>query len=195
MDIWIGDGTVHESQHPPGAGQRDRHREERRASLASQPDKGWSTVQPLPVDAGVLGFPSTLAMLVQAAMLGQPPIHTWPQQHLSCFWKAYLFNWDSFHHTAMTPASVFIGALQQKLTEVLGNLMILTEFCKFHTQGQVLYILCSFTVNKFVFPCLPLSYAVRFEAAPLYLVTDRSRLCPPSPGGNSQPDTGNDLLV
>jgi len=95
----------------------------------------------------------------------------------------------------MTPATVFIGVLQQKLTEVLGNLMILTEFCKFHTPGQVLYVPCSFTVNKFVFPGLPLSCTVPFEAAPLHLVTDRSCLCPPSLEEHSQPDTGNDLLV
>lgn len=95
----------------------------------------------------------------------------------------------------MMPISVFIGVLQQKLTEVLGNLMILAEFYKFCTPEQVLYILCSFAVNKFVFPCLPLSCAIPFEAAPLYSVTDRSRLCPPSLGGNAQPDTGNDLLV
>lgn len=128
-------------------------------------------------------------------MSGQPPIHIWLQQPFSYFWRAYLFNWDSFHRAVMTPASVFIGVLQQKPTEVLGNLMILTEFCKFHTSGHVLYILCSFTVNKFVFPCLSLSCAVLFEAAPLYLVTDRSCLCPPFPGGNSQLDTGHDLLV
>ena len=152
---------------------RARQSDERRASLTSQRDKVRSTVQPLPVDTGALGFPLTLAMLVQLVMSGQPPMHIWSQQPFSYFWRAYLFNWGSFHHTAMIPTSGFIRVLQQKLTEVLGNLMILTEFCKFCTPGQVLYILCSFTVNKSVFPCLPLSCAVPFEAAPLHLVTNR----------------------
>lgn len=121
-------------------------------------------------------------------------MHIWSQQLFSYFWRAHLFNWDSFHHAAMTPALVRRGLLQQKLTGVLGNLMILTEFCKFHTPEQVLFILCTFTVNKFIFPCLPLSCAIPFEAAPLYLVSGRSCLCLPSPG-SSQLDTGNDLLV
>lgn len=119
-------------------------------------------------------------------------LYIWSQQRFCYFWRAYLSNGIAFITEQWHPPQfLYIGVLQQKLTEVLGNLIILTEFCKFHTPRQVLYILCSFAVNKFVFPCLPLSCVVPFETAPLYLVTDRSS----SPGGNFQLDMGNDLLV
>lgn len=113
----------------------------------------------------MLGLPLTLAVFLQLAMSGQPPYISGLNNPFAASGEL-ISNWDSFHHRAATPTSVFIGVLQQKLTEVLGNPIILTEFCKFHIPRQVLYFLCSFAVNKFVFPCLPLSCVVPFEAAP-----------------------------
>lgn len=67
--------------------------------------------------------------------------------------------------------------------------MVLTEFSKFHIPAQVLRIPCSLAVNKFVFPCPPLSCGVPFEAA---LYTSLAGVCPQ--GGKAQLETGRDLL-
>lgn len=95
-------------------------------------------------------------------MSGEAPTWIWPQQHSNCFWKAYLLNWDSCHCSEMT-LRFYEGVTAEADREVLGNLMVLTAFYKFLTLGQVIYILCSFTVNKFVFLHPSLSCDIPFE--------------------------------
>lgn len=108
-------------------------------------------------------------------MSGEAPTWIWPQQHSSCFWMAYLLNWDSCHRTEMT-LRFYEGVTAEVDREVLGNMMVLTAFYKSLTLGQVIHILCSFTVNKFVFPHPSLSCAIPFEIALVTASPNRSCL-------------------
>lgn len=95
-----------ETQHPLGNGLGERHRGERRASLASQQDKAQRMVQALCVAEISLDFSNACTTC---------HVRTVSHTHLvSATFQLFLrifFNWDNFHHAAMDTHLSFYRAI------------------------------------------------------------------------------------
>lgn len=122
----------------PGHGLGERHRGEKRTSLPSQQDK----VQRRYRHSGWLGFPLTLAMLVQLVMSGQPPIYIWFQQPFICFCRVFVcflfvcFLTNSFHHAAMDTYISFYRAITAEADRGAKKSHDFKSFVSFIPQGR-----------------------------------------------------------